>query len=293
MNGFLLVDKPAGLTSFDVVRRVKRVFKTKKVGHAGTLDPDASGLLLIAVNNATRLLRFLDLEPKTYTFEIVLGVQTNTDDAVGKVVAEAEFDVSLADVELLVPSFSGKIMQRPPLFSALHIDGKRAYKKARDGEEFEMPERGAEVFSLSLLSFEDGVIQMEASVSSGTYIRSIARDFGVALGTIAHARKIRRTRLSNYDVKDASSVGALSPEILKPSMPILCASISTTEITASELSRVRKGMAVNIDCTKHEIGAFVGIICESDLVGVAEVIFQDHYPHWEGRRIQPRVMFPE
>ncbi len=293
MNGFLLVDKPAGLTSFDVVRKVKRVFQTKKVGHAGTLDPDASGLLLIAVNHATRLLRFLDLEPKTYIFEIVLGIQTNTDDAVGKVVETSEFDVDLADIEALIPRFSGKILQRPPLYSALHIDGKRAYKKARDGEEFEMPEREVEVFSLALLSFEDGVIKMEASVSSGTYIRSIARDVGFALGTYAHARKIRRTRLANYDVKVASDVEDLSPRTLHPSMPILCESISTTDITASDLSRMRKGLAINIDCTKHDIGSFVGIVFETDLVGVVEVIFQDHYPDSEGRRIQPRVMFPE
>lgn len=264
MNGFLFVDKPAGLTSFDVVRKVKRIFQTKKVGHAGTLDPDASGLLLIAVNNATRLLRFLDLEPKTYTFEIVLGVQTNTDDAVGKVLEQVEYDVERRDILELLPKFSGKILQRPPVFSALHVDGKRAYKKARDGEEFEIPEREVEVFELALLAYQDDVITVEASVSSGTYIRSIARDFGTALDTCSHARKIRRTRLAHYDVLNADEVSALSATALHPTMPVLSESIAMTEVTSDDLIRLRKGLPINIDCTKNNTGDFVGIVCEED-----------------------------
>ncbi len=293
MNGFLLIDKPKGLTSFDIVRDVKRTFKTKKVGHAGTLDPDASGLLLVAVNHATRLLRFLNLEPKTYTFEIVLGIQTNSDDATGKVIETSDFDVTSNDIETLIPQFSGKIFQRAPVFSALHIDGKRAYQKARDGETFELPEREVEVFSLSLLSFDDGVISMEASVSSGTYIRSIARDMGVALGTRAHARKIRRTELANYRVENALNVDELSVEALQEPLGILSESIAITEITENDLVRLRKGLPINIDCTKNNTGEFVGIMFNKDLVGVVEVVHQDHYPESEGRRIQPRVMFPE
>lgn len=288
MNGFLLIDKPIGMTSFDVVRRVKRIFKTKKVGHAGTLDPDASGLLLIAVNHATRLLRFLKLDPKIYRFEIVLGTQTNTDDAVGEIIAQAPVSVTMENINALLPLFSGKIKQRPPLFSAIHIEGKRAYKKAREGKDFIIPKRDVEVFNLELLSFDSDVITMEASVSSGTYIRSIARDFGEALGTKAHARAIRRISLANYHVNMSVLLENITLESLIQPENILNDSIAMVEVSEKDLRRLQQGMQIDIDL-KEEIGTFLGILHSKKLVGVGELIEK----RTQMARLQPRVIFSD
>ncbi len=294
MNGFLLLDKAVGKTSFDLVRDVKRIFKTKKVGHAGTLDPDASGLLLIAVNHATRLLRFLELEPKTYTFEMVLGTKTNTDDAVGEVVLTAPFEhIGRGEIEALLPTFCGEIGQRPPQFSALHVNGKRAYKLARKGEAFELPERSVIVHKFSLLSVEDNRVSMAASVSSGTYIRSLARDLGEALSSVAHASKIRRVSLAQYHVDAAKEIQNVTIADLIPAEDILCQSLPLFEIEEEDLVRIRKGLQFNLWDVRREIGDFLGLCVQKTLVGVGEVIEQDVFDPELGSRIQPRVVFPE
>jgi tRNA pseudouridine55 synthase len=201
--GFALVDKPAGLTSHDVVARVRRVFKTRKVGHAGTLDPMATGVLVLGVNAGTRLLGHLSLADKSYVGTIRLGATSSTDDAEGELGPVSDSSsVSVEDVEEVLATLRGEIMQRPSSVSAIKIDGQRAYARVRNGELVEIPERRITVYQLDVIdmvregNFTD--IEVSTKVSSGTYIRAIARDLGEALGVGGHLTSLRRTSIGPF-----------------------------------------------------------------------------------------------
>lgn len=207
MDGLFIIDKPPGMTSFDVVRRMKRCAKTGKVGHAGTLDPDATGVLVVAVGRATRFLRYLVSDAKAYNFDFCLGTQTDTDDASGDVIASSTYDhIDRAAIEQLLPSFLGVISQVPPAFSAIHVDGKRAYALARAGEQVDIPARDVRVDALELRGFESGVARLSVRCGSGTYVRSLARDLGLVLGTHGHADHIRRTVSGEFSLAESASL---------------------------------------------------------------------------------------
>jgi tRNA pseudouridine55 synthase len=196
--GFLLVDKPAGLTSHDVVARARRIFKTRKIGHAGTLDPMATGVLILGVNAGTRLLGHLSIADKTYVGTIRLGAASTTDDAEGELSPVRDSSgVSSEAIEAILGTLRGEIMQRPSSVSAIKIDGQRAYARVRNGQLVEIPERKTTVYQLDVISvkragnFTD--IEVSTKVSSGTYIRAIARDLGEALGVGGHLTSLRRT----------------------------------------------------------------------------------------------------
>ena len=209
-GGVLLVDKPKGITSFDVVRRLRRATRIRKWGHAGTLDPMATGLLVLCADDATRWIPYLQDHDKVYTGTIHLGIQTSTDDAEGEVVDEREVgSVSAEDVLAAAAAFIGEIEQRPPAYSAIKIDGQRAYARARRGEELEMPTRLVRVYGFEVLTFASPEITFRAHVSKGTYIRSLARDLGDALGCGAHLTALRRTRSGPQRVSDAVALEEL------------------------------------------------------------------------------------
>lgn len=210
ITGLLLVDKPAGMTSHDVVGRIRRVAKTRKVGHTGTLDPDATGLLPITIGACTKLAQYLLLDNKTYAFEMELGKVTDTDDASGETIAEHDpSGVSAEDVEGLLEQFRGEIMQRPPRYSAIRVDGKRAYELARAGVEFEIPARPVTVHSLEITGVELPRLQLLMRSSSGTYVRSVVRDLGALLGVGAHTTMIRRLGVGTFGIEDAVKLDAL------------------------------------------------------------------------------------
>lgn len=202
-EGLLLVDKPKGVTSHDVVDVVRRVLGTRKVGHAGTLDPMATGLLLVGVGRATRLLRFLGSLPKTYEGEARLGVETTTLDAEGEVVATGDVTVSREDLARAVDALVGESNQRPPSFSAVKVGGRKLYDAARKGEAIEAPARPIEVFSAELLGFEPPSFRFRLTCSSGTYVRVLAAEVGTSLGTGAHLTSLRRTAIGHFVVDDA------------------------------------------------------------------------------------------
>lgn len=196
--GFVLVDKPAGLTSHDVVARARRIFTTRKIGHAGTLDPMATGVLVLGVNAGTRLLGHLSLADKTYVGTIRLGAASSTDDKEGELGPVRDSShVSAENIELVLGTLRGEIMQRPSSVSAIKIDGQRAYARVRNGQLVEIPERKITVYQLDVIGvvreghFTD--IEVITKVSSGTYIRAIARDLGEALGVGGHLTSLRRT----------------------------------------------------------------------------------------------------
>ena len=216
ISGLLLVDKPAGFTSHDVVARVRRLARTRRVGHAGTLDPMATGLLVIGVEKATRLLGHLAGHDKDYTGTIVLGRSTSTDDAEGEFGALADVTgVTDEAVMAAAAALTGDILQVPPAVSAIKVDGVRSYARARRGEAVDLPARPVHVASLQVLAVrrDAEVLQVDVActVSSGTYIRGLARDLGVALGVGGHLSALRRTRIGGYDIAASRTLEALEP----------------------------------------------------------------------------------
>ncbi|NNC81349.1 MAG: tRNA pseudouridine(55) synthase TruB [Acidimicrobiales bacterium] len=207
-TGFAIVDKAPGFTSHDVVAKARGIFGTRKVGHSGTLDPDATGVLLLGVGRATRLLRFLDGAQKSYVGEIVLGVETDTLDAAGETIATHDMDgVTLAEVVAASKSFVGDIMQVPPMVSAIKIDGKRLHQLAREGIEVERPPRPVTIHSLEIAPTDEPLVfRATVSCSSGTYIRSLAADIGSALGGGAHLRNLRRTAIGSFAESEAHPI---------------------------------------------------------------------------------------
>jgi tRNA pseudouridine55 synthase len=228
-NGIVLIDKPAGISSAGVVARVKRALSADRVGHAGTLDPDATGLLIILVNGATRVASYAADGFKVYSGEIQLGVATSTDDLSGEVLSVAEVIHGFGCVSAAASCFLGKIMQLPPKVSAKKLDGKRAYKLHRSGQEFELEPREVEVRRFELTQTDDpATVGYLVEVSPGTYVRSLARDVGAQLGCGAAVKSIRREVSGFFSVKDAISLDTVSWEALRdwselvPSMPRVC-----------------------------------------------------------------------
>ncbi|MBF9048613.1 tRNA pseudouridine(55) synthase TruB [Roseobacter sp. HKCCD9010] len=203
ISGWLVVDKPAGLTSTAIVNKVKWAFDAKKAGHAGTLDPEATGVLAVALGEATKTVPYVTDAMKAYTFTIRLGQATNTDDAEGEGIAESDLRPSDAEIAAALPSFEGDITQVPPQYSAVKIDGQRAYKLARDGEDLELAARPLYVESLKLLSRPDADhAELELICGKGGYVRAIARDLGEKLGCYAHVRHLRRIWSGPFDVEE-------------------------------------------------------------------------------------------
>lgn len=214
VHGWVILDKPIGMTSTHAVSVVKRAFGAKKAGHAGTLDPLASGLLPIALGEATKTVPFVMDGRKAYQFTVAWGTQTNTDDTEGSVIATSDKRPDEAAIAALLPRFTGTILQTPPKFSAIKIAGERAYDLARDGEEVELEARPVEIDALAIVSHDGATTTFEAECGKGTYVRAIARDLGLALGCLGHVAHLRRTRVGPFTVAEAASVETLreSPE---------------------------------------------------------------------------------
>jgi tRNA pseudouridine55 synthase len=202
-EGLLLIDKPSGVTSHDVVDRVRRALATRKVGHAGTLDPLATGLLLVGVGRATRLLRFLSDLPKTYEGTAVLGVETDTLDADGTVVRTAPVDVERSALERVLAAKEGSSMQAPPAYSAVKVSGRTLHSAARSGEQLRAAPRPIVVEAFRLRAFAGDSFDFEVSCSSGTYVRVLVSDVGAQLGPGAHLARLCRTRIGPYSVDAA------------------------------------------------------------------------------------------
>ncbi|HUR18083.1 MAG TPA: tRNA pseudouridine(55) synthase TruB [Acidimicrobiales bacterium] len=217
-DGLVVVDKEPGWTSHDVVAKCRGIFGQRRVGHAGTLDPDATGVLLVGLGRVTRLLRFLTALPKTYTAEIVLGVATSTLDASGQVTGQWDMGaVSLEDAQAAAGQLVGPILQVPPMVSALKVGGRRLHQLARAGLEVEREARPVVVHRFDLRpSGEAGVLGVEVVCSSGTYVRTLAADLGTLLGGGAHLRRLRRTAIGSFAAGEGRPVGDLSADAVLP-----------------------------------------------------------------------------
>ena len=237
ISGWLLVDKPAGPTSTAVVNKVRWALQAKKAGHAGTLDPDATGVLAVALGEATKTVPFVTDALKAYRFAVRFGQATNTDDAEGEVIAQSDARPTDDEIKEALSPFVGDIMQVPPKFSAVKIDGQRAYKLARDGEEVEIAARPLWVEELLLIDRPDAdTAVLEMTCGKGGYVRAIARDLGAALGCYGHVTWLRRLWSGPFDVEDGITLAEI--EALAQD-PALDAHLMPLEIGLSELPELR------------------------------------------------------
>lgn len=286
MNGFIIIDKPAGITSHDVVSRVRRILGTKKVGHTGTLDPFATGVLPVAVNDGTKAIPFLDEGFKCYEALMRLGVVTDTLDMTGKVLSEK--DCSAVDrglLEMAMTRFTGVISQVPPMFSAIKRDGQPLYKLARQGQDVERAARRIEIRSLELRSFAPPFVELRVCCSRGTYIRSLADDIGADLGCGAALQELRRTASGPFEISAALSLEALEAAVSGAAMTDLFLSpyaalnhLVDITLTDTGLFKVKRGISpawadtaisMSLDC--HE-PILARLSCEKTLIAVAQLV---------------------
>lgn len=272
IDGCLVVDKPAGWTSHDVVARVRRLLGTRRVGHAGTLDPDATGVLVIGIGCATRLLRFATMLHKTYIGEVVLGIATSTLDASGEVTGRADMTaVTPEEVRMAALSLTGRLAQVPPMVSAVKIEGRRLHELAREGVEVERPPRAVEVFRFDV--FATGIpllYRILVECSSGTYVRVLASDLGERLGGVAHLRTLRRVAVGSF--RDAE---ALALDDVSPSRVLACLELVRdmpfAQIAGDELDAVVHGRSVERAVLKVAgDGPWALVGPDLELVAVAE-----------------------
>lgn len=211
MNGIFLINKEANWTSFDICAKVKRLFNTKKVGHSGTLDPFAEGLMIVCLGQATKIIPFLENYNKTYLATIKLGEETDTLDNTGNIIDKKDvLNYSLEEIKNVLNSFLGKSQQIPPMFSALKHDGVPLYSLAREGIEIERKPRNIEIFSIELIEYNKPFLTFKCKVSKGTYIRTLAKDIAIKLSTVGHLVKLIRTNIDKFDLNMAKKVNELT-----------------------------------------------------------------------------------
>lgn len=278
-SGFLLIDKAQGWTSHDAVARTRRLAATRKVGHAGTLDPMATGLLVLGINSSTRLLTFVVGLDKEYFATIRLGESTTTDDAEGEELTRATGEqvaaIGSAAVTAAIGDLTGQISQQPSSVSAIKVDGKRAYARVRAGEDVHLPARPVTVSEFELLSrtYRDGFLDLEVRVActSGTYVRALARDLGSALGVGGHLTALRRTRIGPFRVENAATLDRVNVagDLISP------ADAATRLLPRLDLSREQAidlghGKRITVDRDAARIGPIAAIDPDGRLVGLVE-----------------------
>lgn len=290
IDGLLVVDKPAGWTSHDVVAKLRGATRQRRIGHAGTLDPDATGVLLVGLGRVTRLLRFLQETTKSYRGVVSFGVATNTLDAAGEVLERREMPLARDAVEAALPAFRGDIQQIPPMVSALKVDGRRLHELARAGKEVDRAPRPVRIDRFEVESFEPGPFP-EATVvvdcSSGTYIRSLAADLGVALGGCAHLASLRRLRVGAFTLADATPLDVLvadpEPHVLTPAAAMRA--LPAVGVDAELRLAISHGKAFDTERVPVDgDGPFAMIDGSGQLVAVYER---------QGERLKPSIVLPD
>ncbi|CAN5123575.1 tRNA pseudouridine(55) synthase TruB [soil metagenome] len=284
----LLVDKPAGPTSHDVVDRVRRCFGLRRVGHTGTLDPFATGLLLICLGPATRLSEYLTGLDKRYLATLLLGASTDTDDATGIVVQSSETwrELGVEQVAAALDSQVGAITQLPPTYSSKKVGGERMHRLVRRGESVQAAPARVRVYSLEILDFRPPAVDFAVHCGSGTYVRAIARDVGEALGTGAHLSALRRTAIGSFRVEEAVSLAGLEdgkePGSALLSPPAALRHLPAFRATAADAADVLHGRQISAPEDFRSDGCFAVVDPRGRLVAIAEL---------QGDRIQPRKVF--
>ena len=285
VHGWIVLDKPVGMTSTQAVGAIKRLFQCKRAGHAGTLDPLASGCLPIALGEATKTVPFVMDGRKIYRFTVQWGEERDTDDAHGRVVAVNDSRPARAAIEALLPGYTGTISQVPPQYSAIKIDGERAYDLARDGETVDLAARPVEIHSLALVNVPDAdTAEFEAECGKGTYVRSLARDIGRALGCLGHIKALRREAVGSFAAEDMISLEQLTTmchraaageaSLADALLPVETAldDIPALAIGRADAARLQRGQAVLLRGRDAPIfRGTVYVTVSGQLVALAEV----------------------
>lgn len=263
VSGIVVVDKPAGITSYDVVRLFKRVMPRVKIGHLGTLDPLATGVLPLLLGEGTKLVPFLETGEKVYEAALHLGVATDTQDREGQVLRStdiADYDLSPQHIETVLQHFRGRVMQRPPMYSALKHDGEPLYKLARRGEEAERSLREVEIYELQVTEIDPPVLRLHIECSKGTYIRTMAHDIGEQLGCGAHLAELRRIRNGPFGLEDALAVDDIEDvahkrKIKERIIPLSRAVgfLPAVELGEAAALQVRNGQAIRLEGDHHRV----------------------------------------
>lgn len=250
MNGIVIIDKPAGWTSQDVTARLRRVFGTRRIGHGGTLDPMATGVLPVFVGRATRGVEFFEHAEKTYETELLLGVATDTEDTTGTVRARREVSVTQARLDEVLERFRGEIMQIPPMYSALKVNGQKLCDLARKGRQVERQPRPVTIHELTLLSREGDTLHLRVRCSKGTYIRTLCADIGEALGCGGCMQALRRTQAGEYTIAEAvplqQLLEAAEPETYLRDVDTMFRGYPGVKLTVNQEKRCRNGNAFSV-----------------------------------------------
>ena len=289
VNGVVVVDKPSGCTSHDVVAKCRKAFGTRKVGHAGTLDPDVTGILVVAVGNCTRLVRYIGAHPKSYAGEIALGVSTSTLDAAGAETGRVDMShVTLDDVRSAATGLTGDILQVPPMVSAVRVGGRRLHEMAREGLEVEREARPVTIHEFDVVDERDpGVFGVRVVCSPGTYIRTLAADLGAALGGLAHLQSLVRTAVGPFGMDDAVDLARIVADGVSVLMPLREAvrgmpPVKLDERQADDLAHGRRLSAETVGA-QGAAGPWAAFGPSGQLVAVCRT---------EGTRFQPEVVVP-
>lgn len=254
IDGWLVVDKPQGMTSTHVVNLVKRLTQAQKAGHGGTLDPLATGVLPLALGDATKTVAWIMDSPKRYRFTVRFGEARDTDDAEGEVIAQSDRRPTDAEIEAALPQFLGDIMQRPPDFAAVKVAGERAYDLARRGEKVHLEPRPVKIYSLRLVQRPDPDHAIfEAECGKGAYVRALARDLGETLGCFAHVAELRRLAVGPFTVEQAVTLDALKQLVLHDTLPQVLIPVATAlagipalAVTEPQAHRMRSGQPIRV-----------------------------------------------
>ena len=253
VHGWVILDKPSGMTSTQAVAAVRRIFDAQKAGHAGTLDPLATGILAIALGEATKTVPFVQDAAKIYRFTATWGEARDSDDTEGKITGTSAVRPTEAQITAMLPRFTGSLTQVPPAYSAIKVAGERAYDLAREGEEVVLEPRPVQVFEARLLAAKPDTAEFEILCGKGTYVRSWVRDMAIALGTLGHVSALRRTRLSAYQEKDSTPLSDLTPFMHSPAAFAYLKPLSTAldgipalAVSGSDTVRLRSGNPILI-----------------------------------------------
>lgn len=284
MDGVLVIDKPAGITSHDVVDAVRKKLGMKRVGHGGTLDPDATGVLLLGLGKATRFLSYAQAAPKRYAAVVRFGSVTSTLDASGEVLATSPVDISEDDVRDALEPFRGDIEQVSPMVSAIKIGGERLYEKARRGENVDRPPRKVTIYELELVDLSIGEVieaTLDVRCSGGTYIRSLAHDLGQSLGCGAHLRTLRRTEAGGFSIEEAVPLDSFDASMVRP-LHEAVRLLPRVEVGADDARLVANGRPLRMDVDVPD-GGSAAVVAGGDLLAVYKR---------EGSRIVPERVVP-
>ena len=284
MHGWLILDKPSGITSAHAVAKVKRLLKPGKIGHAGTLDPLASGVLPLALGEATKTVGYMMDASKAYLFTVLWGSETDSDDSQGKVTLTSPNRAALSQIEAILPEFIGQIDQAPPSYSAIKIDGKRAYALAREGHAPEMKARKVRVDSLEMTEQNAESTSFICHCGKGTYVRSLARDMGRRLGCYGHIVALRRIKVGKFTENHAISLEKLEEMVHKGDLgffqPVTSAldDIPAVTLTANQATWLKQGQSVE----NSGMNGTVKLLCDGKLIAIGDAA---------GGRITPRRVF--